>query len=81
MISDYTSFQEPQTFVKDRGAMEALNAGMKKGDEMPAASAFVLIHWAFDTLAQLNEYRLSHWLTSITFERTQILSKYTSLAL
>jgi hypothetical protein len=48
--------------VQDRKAMEALNAGMKKGGDvtsfgkMPAVSAFALIHWAFDTSAQLNGY-------------------------
>jgi hypothetical protein len=48
--------------VRDRRVMEALNASMKKGgnvtsfDEMPAVSAFALIHWAFDTSAQLNGY-------------------------
>jgi hypothetical protein len=42
--------------------IEALNASMKKGGdvasfaEMPAVSAFALIHWAFDTSAQLDGY-------------------------
>ena len=49
---------------QEREAMEALHAGMKKGDDtvvlsfrkMPALVAFALIHWAFDTRAQLNGY-------------------------
>jgi hypothetical protein len=49
---------------QEREAMEALHAGMKKGDgtvvlslcKMPALAAFALIHWAFDTSAQLNGY-------------------------
>ena len=49
---------------KDRKAMETLHAGMSKGDDtdlssfgkMPALAAFALIHWAFDTSAQLNGY-------------------------
>jgi hypothetical protein len=48
--------------IQDRRAMEALKASMKKGGdvtsfgEMPAVCAFALIHWAFDTSAQLNGY-------------------------
>ena len=49
---------------QEREAMEALHAGMRKGDDtavlsfrkMPALAAFALIHWAFDTSAQLNGY-------------------------
>jgi len=50
------------TVAQDRRAMEALNASMKKGGdatsfgEIPAVSAFALIHWLFDTSAQLNGY-------------------------
>lgn len=48
--------------VQDHSAVEALNDSMKKsGDvasfvEMPAVSTFALIHWIFDTSAQLNGY-------------------------
>jgi len=49
---------------KERKAMEALHAGMSKGGDtdlsflrkMPTLAAFALIHWAFDTSAQLNGY-------------------------
>ena len=49
---------------QERKAMEALQAGMRKGDDtdvscfgkLPALAAFALIHWAFDTAAQLNGY-------------------------
>jgi hypothetical protein len=49
---------------QEREAMEALHAGMRKGDDtvvlsfckMPALAAFALIHWAFDAPAQLNGY-------------------------
>jgi ribosomal protein S20 len=49
---------------QERKAMEALHAGMRKGEDtdlssfrkMPALAAFALIHWAFDTSAQLNGY-------------------------
>jgi len=52
------------TVGQEREAMEALHAGMRKGDDttvlsfrkMPALAAFALIHWAFDTSAQLNGY-------------------------
>jgi hypothetical protein len=45
-------------------AMEALQVGMNKGEvtdvfslrEMPAVAALALIHWAFDTSAQLHGY-------------------------
>jgi ribosomal protein S20 len=49
---------------QERKAMEALQASMKGGDDtdmsgfvkLPALAAFALIHWAFDTAAQLNGY-------------------------
>ena len=49
---------------QERKAMETLHAGMRKGGDrdlssfgkMPALAAFALIHWAFDTSAQLNGY-------------------------
>jgi ribosomal protein S20 len=49
---------------QERKAMEALQASMKGGDntdmsgfaKVPALAAFALIHWAFDTAAQLNGY-------------------------
>lgn len=48
---------------QEREAMEALRASMRKGDtdvsgfaKLPALGAFALIHWAFDTAAQLDGY-------------------------
>ena len=49
---------------KERKAMETLQAVMSKGGDtdlsffgkMPALAAFALIHWIFDTSAQLNGY-------------------------
>lgn len=59
---------------QEREAMEALHAGMRKGDntalssfcKMPALAAFALIHWAFDTSAQLNGY-------GFPFDRSHLL--------
>ena len=49
---------------QEHKAMEALHASMRKGDDtdvssfgkVPALAAFALVHWAFDTSAQLNGY-------------------------
>jgi len=49
---------------QERKAMEMLHVAMNKGGDtdlscfgkMPALAAFALIHWAFDTSAQLNGY-------------------------
>lgn len=49
---------------QERKAMEMLHVGISKGGDtdlssfrkMPALAAFALIHWAFDTSAQLNGY-------------------------
>jgi len=58
--------------AQDHRAMEALKASMKGGDvasfvEMPAVSAFALIHWAFDTSAQLNGYGFPFDLPHLVF--------------
>lgn len=57
--------------VQDCRVMEMLKAGITKGDvptfvEMPSASAFALIHWAFDVSAQLNGY-------GFPFDRTHLV--------
>jgi len=53
--------------VQDPKVMETLKGNMTKFAEMPAASAFVLIHWVFDTSAQLNGYGFPFDLPHLVF--------------